>query len=76
MRAAIRLGKLTFFIRANRTDHGYTQRACPLTCDQPHTTGGSMKQDRLASFERERAVKQILHRQTLQHHRSSGVETD
>jgi len=44
-------------------------RSGPLAGDQPDPAGGGVKENRLPLFQRPDPVKEILHRQTLQHHR-------
>jgi len=76
MRAAMRLGKLTFFIASHSTDHVDTERTRPLAGDQANATGGSVEQNRFAAFQRESAMEQVLHGQALQHHGSGCFKTD
>eukprot|EP01038_Epipyxis_sp_PR26KG_P017394 gene17394-24037_t len=74
--AAMCLGQLAFFVRADGAYHRHTQRPGPLAGDETNATGSGVKQDGFAAFQREGAAEQVLHGQALQHHRRRRFETD
>ena len=68
--------KLAFLFRACRADQADTLAFRPLAGKKPNTTGGGVKQHRVALGNRRGAAEQILGRQTLEHHRRPFLEGD
>ncbi|MNQ74424.1 hypothetical protein D3C85_891790 [compost metagenome] len=73
---ALRHGPRGFLGRADGADQLYPQRLGPLAGQGADATGGGMEQDGFAALEGEHLAQQVLHGQTLEHHRRGLLEAD
>jgi hypothetical protein len=79
VRRAVLFRARAFVIAAGGCDHDQAERLRPLARDQPDAAGGGMPHDRIARMETalwERAPQQILHGESLEHHRGAVLEID
>jgi hypothetical protein len=63
------LASLRLLVAADGADHGDAEMLGPLAEDQADAARRSMEQNGLAGFDTISLADEILHRQTLQHHR-------